>query len=753
MAIPRMVDRVGQVLGGRYRLIAPIGTGASASVYLGDDVVLRRRVAVKVLHAALADDEAFLRRFRAEAQAAAALNHPHVMAVYDWGQDEEVPYLVTEFLGGGSLRSLLDQGPVLTPSQALLVGLETARGLEYAHRRGFVHRDIKPANLLFDDEARLRIADFGLARALAEAAWTEPMGAVLGTAKYASPEQARGETLDGRSDVYSLALVLVEAVTGQVPFAGDTTIGTLMARVDAPLPVPEALGPLQAAVAAAGAPHPGDRPDAAELAVLLMGAAEQLERPAPLPLPGVARLDALGVADRDPTAVVPEPVAPAVAGAVAAGAVAGAVAGAAEAPAGKGGRWSRRKAAKAAAAAQASAVVDLTGPVARVGEDPSGELEVPDWVLPATSAEAGEDAAVLPVEHTAGGPDAAAAHGAGGPVGVDEDDTGVHRVAEVAGRSPTALAVADAPGPGDEVPEDEDRRGRRAYVVLLVLVALAAAGAGGWWYLQRTPTADVPGLVGQPVAVAEQAAADHDWELVRTDEFSDTAAAGEVLTQDPPAGTTLDEGEGVLTVTVSRGPPPVAVPTDLAGLPLAEATAALEAVGLAAGDVTQVFDEEVPADAVISLGEGVGAEVPKGSAVPLVVSKGPEPRTIPEGLAGIAVTDAVAQLEALGLVPVISQQYDESGGFPEGQSMGTDPGPGVEVAKGAEVIVIESLGLPIVAVPDVAGLSVVDAAAQLEAKGLVVSSTQGSPTKPVVGTDPAVGTEVRIGSSIVLVTG
>ena len=238
VAISRLVDRVGQVLGGRYRLLAPIGTGASASVYLADDVTLRRRVAVKILHDALADDAAFLKRFHAEAHAAAALNHPHIMAVYDWGQGD-VPYLVTEYLGGGSLRSMLDLGRQLSTAQTLLVGVEAARGLEYAHRRGFVHRDIKPANLLFDEDGRLRIADFGLARALAEAAWTEPMGAVLGTARYASPEQARGATLDGKSDVYSLGLTLIEAVTGDVPFSADTTLGTLMARVERSVPVPE----------------------------------------------------------------------------------------------------------------------------------------------------------------------------------------------------------------------------------------------------------------------------------------------------------------------------------------------------------------------------------------------------------------------------------------------------------------------------------------------------------------------------------
>src|SRR5436309_8451137 len=258
-----MTDHVGRVLGGRYRLLAPLGSGASANVFLAEDVVLRRRVAVKVLHEALAQDDPFLRRFQAEARAAAALSHPHVMAVHDWGEDADGPFLVLELLGGGSLRGLLDRGHRLSPSQSLLLGLQAARGLDYAHRRGLVHRDIKPANLLFDEEGRLRIADFGIARALAEAAWTEPAGAVLGTVRYASPEQVRGASIDGRADVYALAVVLVEAVTGEVPFAADTTIATLMARLDTPLVAPESMGPLQAVVERAGCPDPDDRPDAA----------------------------------------------------------------------------------------------------------------------------------------------------------------------------------------------------------------------------------------------------------------------------------------------------------------------------------------------------------------------------------------------------------------------------------------------------------------------------------------------------------
>ncbi|MEZ5203740.1 MAG: serine/threonine-protein kinase [Acidimicrobiales bacterium] len=307
-----MTAEIGRVLGGRYRLVAPIGMGASAQVYLADDVKLRRRVALKMLHDALAGDAEFLRRFRAEARAAAALSHPNIMAVYDWSdgsQEGDVAFIVTEYLPGGSLRSLLDSGALLTPAQALGIGVEAARALDYAHRRGFVHRDVKPANLLFGEDQRLRIADFGLARALAEAAWTEPQGAVLGTARYASPEQAKGERLTGKADVYSLALVLVEAVTGEVPFVADTTLGTLMARVDRQFEAPEALGPLQAVVAAAGNPDPDQRIDARALARGLLRAAQELSRPAPLPLVGALAAGSALAEDLDPTVHAPGPAA------------------------------------------------------------------------------------------------------------------------------------------------------------------------------------------------------------------------------------------------------------------------------------------------------------------------------------------------------------------------------------------------------------------------------------------------------------
>ncbi len=286
VATSRIVEHVGRVLSNRYRLTRPLGTGASAHVYVAEDVTLRRRVAVKLLHPALADDEAFLRRFQAEARVVAALRHPNIVRVYDWGEDEGSPFLVMELLAGGSLRSLLDRGQLLSPAQAARIGADTARALDYAHGRGLVHRDIKPANLLFDDDGQVSVADFGLARALAEATWTEPVGAILGTARYAAPEQISGGPLDGKADVYALALVLVEAVTGKVPFAADTTIGTLMARVDRDLALPDDLGPLALALTGAGTSRPEDRSTAAALAAALSGVARQLPPPAPLTLAG-----------------------------------------------------------------------------------------------------------------------------------------------------------------------------------------------------------------------------------------------------------------------------------------------------------------------------------------------------------------------------------------------------------------------------------------------------------------------------------
>jgi len=268
----------GTLLGGRYLLTRPLGAGSSASVYLAEDRSLRREVAVKVLRTGLSTDSAFLKRFRAEAVAVAGLNHPNVLRVFDWGESDGDAWFVTEYLVGGSLRDVLDHQGRLPLEQVVSIGAQAADGLAYAHARGIVHRDVKPSNLLFDEAGRIRITDFGVARALAEAAWTEPEG-LIGTVRYTSPEQARGLAVDGKADVYSLALVLYECLTGIVPFAADTQVATLNARVDAALPDHPGLGPLSDVLAAAASPNPGRRLDAASLAARLRELARSLPDP------------------------------------------------------------------------------------------------------------------------------------------------------------------------------------------------------------------------------------------------------------------------------------------------------------------------------------------------------------------------------------------------------------------------------------------------------------------------------------------
>jgi serine/threonine-protein kinase len=267
-------DRVQRILANRYRPLVALGAGESAEVFLAQDLALRRRVAIKLLRPELDHNQAFLRSIQAEAHAVAVLNHPNIVRVFDWVEDAEGPFLVLEYLAGGSLRDMLDRGTRLSPVEAAQVGGQVARGLAYAHTRGLVHRDIKPANLLFDEEGRVRVTDFGVARALAEATWIEPGETFIGTPRYSAPEQARGKPVDGRSDVYALALVLYEAITGVVPFTADTLEATLMARVGEPLPPHPALGPMHELLSRAADPDVNARLNATELAMLLEDAAD-----------------------------------------------------------------------------------------------------------------------------------------------------------------------------------------------------------------------------------------------------------------------------------------------------------------------------------------------------------------------------------------------------------------------------------------------------------------------------------------------
>ena len=212
-----------QVINERYEISRRIGRGGMADVFLARDLLLDRDVAVKVLFPEHAVDPNFVERFRREAQSVAGLNHPNIVGVYDWGQTGNTYFMAMEFVKGRTLSDALRRQGRMTSVSAAGVGAAIANALAYAHRNNVVHRDIKPANILLGEDGAIKVVDFGIARALDaghEGCLTQD-GAVMGTATYFSPEQAKGEGLDLRSDLYSLGVVLYELVAGKPPFAGD----------------------------------------------------------------------------------------------------------------------------------------------------------------------------------------------------------------------------------------------------------------------------------------------------------------------------------------------------------------------------------------------------------------------------------------------------------------------------------------------------------------------------------------------------
>ena len=267
-------EMTGETIAGRYRLLEPLGRGAMSAVWLAHDDELERRVAVKML--APSADRA---RFEREARAVAALSHPNICALYDYGEADGRPFMVLEYLPNGSLEDRLRDGRQLDDAETLRVATEMAAGLAHAHDRGLVHRDLKPANVLFDGEERVKIADFGIAR-MGNAGTLTEAGTVLGTASYISPEQAGGLPAGPASDVYSFGVILFRMLTGAFPFVSANAMELVrMHRDDQPLSVaevrPDAPASLERLVAAALAKDPAARPaDGTALLRELQGGAE-----------------------------------------------------------------------------------------------------------------------------------------------------------------------------------------------------------------------------------------------------------------------------------------------------------------------------------------------------------------------------------------------------------------------------------------------------------------------------------------------
>ena len=239
-------------LGDRYDVGQVIGRGGMAEVYEGTDRRLNRRVAIKVLRPDLARDPMFQERFRREAQSAAGLNHPNIVAIYDTGEDligeganqVSIPYIVMEYVDGVTLRHMLNNGPRILPERALEVIAGVLAALDYAHRHGIVHRDIKPANIMINAHGDAKVMDFGIARAMSDAATSvTATSAVMGTAQYLSPEQARGESVDARSDIYSTGCVLYELLTSSPPFNGDSPVSIAYQHVNEAPKLPSSIDP------------------------------------------------------------------------------------------------------------------------------------------------------------------------------------------------------------------------------------------------------------------------------------------------------------------------------------------------------------------------------------------------------------------------------------------------------------------------------------------------------------------------------
>ncbi len=281
-----------RLLGGRYELDGVVGRGGMAEVYRARDIRLDRIVAIKTLRADLARDQTFQARFRREAQSAASLNHPSIVAVYDTGEDMAtgvpVPYIVMEFVDGRTVRDLLIEGHRLLPERSLEIIDGVLRALEYSHQAGIVHRDIKPGNVMVTRNGDIKVMDFGIARAMSDAQATMTQTAqVIGTAQYLSPEQARGDRVDARSDLYSAGCLLYELLTGRPPFTGDSPVAIAYQHVrENPIP-PSRIDPdiplwADAIVLKAMAKNPADRyQSAAEMRADLQRAASGMPIAAP----------------------------------------------------------------------------------------------------------------------------------------------------------------------------------------------------------------------------------------------------------------------------------------------------------------------------------------------------------------------------------------------------------------------------------------------------------------------------------------
>ncbi len=566
----------GQVIAGRYRVLRRLGVGGMADVYLAEDGTLGRQVAVKVLLKRYSGDAQFVERFRREAQAAASISHPNIVNIYDWGPVDGTYYIVMEYVEGETLKDRIRREGRCSPGEAVRVTLELLAAVQVAHGAHIVHRDIKSQNILIDSAGTVKVTDFGIAKA--DNSQMTEVGSILGTAQYLAPEQARGEPVDERTDLYSVGVVLYEMLTGAVPFLGDSAVTVALKHVNEQPTEPAEVVPgmphsLNQIVLKALAKDPDHRyRNAAEFSADLIAARSGGPLLAGAYDPDLDRtlVQSPAAGAESTTRVLPRA---AVAGA-AAGAAGGAAAGAA------GARGRKRSPWPWIALVVFLVIAAVAGVVIWKSFFSDTTRGVPSVVGLAQAAATSQ------------------LQTAGFTVKVHNDYTDQFGAGLVTRQQPTAAAKLAEGGTVDIWVS----RGP-ATVTLIDFTGWTPSAVVSWLHKN--------GLVGK--------------ELSGT---SATIAKGKVFRQKPAPGITVSRGDTV-SYYVSRGVPQVAVP-DLSGLDQTQAASALQTAGLLLGTVSQQTSATVPVGQVVSQDPAAGTSVATGSTVTIVVSSGtPTPSSTP----------------------------------------------------------------------------------------------------------------------------
>ena len=639
---------IGRLIDGRYQVRSRIARGGMATVYLATDLRLERRVAIKIMHGHLADDNTFKTRFVQEARSAARLAHPNVVNVFDQGQDAESAYLVMEYLPGITLRDLLKDYTRLTPEQTVDIMDAVLSGLAAAHKAGIVHRDLKPENVLLADDGRIKLGDFGLARAAS--ANTATGQALLGTIAYLSPELVTRGVADARSDLYAIGIMMYEMLTGEQPYVGEAPMQIAYQHANDTVPTPSSKQPgvpteLDELVLWATSRDPEQRPaDARELL-------DRLREVEPLV--------------RSPHAAVPTQATTVLSGGAAAATAETRVLGA-------GGT--------------AATVALAPSPLLPGGDEPPTDDD--DAAVLATGAERRRRrgywvfALILLVTGLAAG--TGWFFGAGPGALAEVPDTRTLSVAdatallEEAGFQVAPEERHDPEVPVGQVSGTEPEGGLQAQRGSTVRL-FASLGPR---------ILAVPDVVGVPEAQAREQLADFAVADGAQGQFSADIPAGSVIAVLDPDGAPVAAEypeRAALTLVVSVG----AVP-DVVGLPLGDARATLEAAGLAMNEAGAEFDNsgEIPADAVLSASATTDPVRP-GDAIDVIVSKGQDLVAVPN-IVGQRLSDAIQALEAAGFR--VAHNFPAPF-LPFVSVTSQDPGADAQALRGSEVKLVGTLTL------------------------------------------------------------